>query len=140
MYYPRFALKIFEGLTPESFTESRIVIGHLLDCLTAINLHYLRTHPGTPKLYDSKVGYYIPPEGIEDDWQDIPTTLKLGHGDCEDLACWYAAELQHSGIIAVAVPELRTKMKAGKPFFDCHIVVLMPDGRIHDPSRVLGMR
>lgn len=72
----------------------------------------------------------------EENWQDIPTILKAGSGDCEDLACWRAAELtERDGI--PARPVYRWRHRPGLTIY--HIVVRLPDGSIEDPSRRLGM-
>jgi hypothetical protein len=89
--------------------------------------------------------------------------------DCEDLACWRVAEYrelpwhwQLSGTKTVADPRFLPpgfnpkkwqRIKGGvaaKPFakwrrkpdgaYGYHALVLMPDGKIEDPSLVLGMR
>lgn len=57
--------------------------------------------------------------------------------NCEDLACWRAAELQAQGIAAHPVFVWR-KMQNGSHLY--HIVVRWPDGRLEDPSRRLGMK
>ena len=75
-------------------------VAHCLKALTLCDVAYLRANPQVPLLYQSGVHYEEEPPGQED-WQDIPTTLSLGYGDCEDLCCWRAAELQvRSGIAA----------------------------------------
>ena len=72
-----------------------------------------------------------------DEWQDIPETIKRREGDCEDLGCWRLAELR-----------VRSHEDA-RPFVKCavygprtvyHVAVTRADGRVEDPSRVLGMR
>ena len=83
-----------------------------------------------PPLYRSGVRYGRERmvAGVAEDWQTSARTLARGWGDCEDLACWRAAE------VAGAVPwPVRTP--AG-----WHIVVRMPDGSVEDPSARLGMR
>ncbi|NIP95456.1 MAG: hypothetical protein GWO24_19240 [Akkermansiaceae bacterium] len=80
---------------------------------------------------ESGVRYRRDPAGQEP-WRTIPEILERKGGDCEDLACWYAAELRMRGIRAHAVPQTRD----GNMW---HIVVRLPDGRIVDPSKALGM-
>ena len=109
----------------------------MLLALMAIDELYLKAHPETPLLYSSGVVYQEEPPGAED-WQDIPTCLKLRWGDCEDLACWRAAELRVRYGIA-AVPFFTRQVKSdGSTLY--HIMVRLPDGRTEDPSRQLGMR
>lgn len=145
MLYPRMALQIFEGRSPADQARDARVLGYFLDALTLTNVDYLRRHPSTPALYRSGVRYWAPPDdGTDDDWCDIPTVLAAKRGDCDDLACWRAAELRVSGIQAVAQPlvyysEMLSK-KLGRPFFDCHILVQYPNGSREDPSKILGMK
>jgi hypothetical protein len=112
-------------------------VTHMLRALTLIGVDYLRHHPETPNLYSSGVRYEEEPPGQED-WQDIPTTLELGYGDCEDLACWRAAEYQVRFQVD-AWPSFvwRRRPRGGLLY---HIQVRLPDGRVEDPSRRLGMR
>lgn len=103
----------------------------LLDTLTAINVVFLKSHGDIPPLYSSRVRYKRERPGREE-WLTIPIVIQRGFGDCEDLACWRAAELRCQGIEARAVayhsaPHVR------------HIVVLLPSGETEDPSRELGM-
>lgn len=73
--------------------------------------------------------------------------------NCDDIACARAAQLQHQGIAARAIPLLRR----GNGKHDYHIVVMWPQGLgsypqtvyrdpsgsgllLEDPSRLLGMR
>ncbi len=71
--------------------RSNRAIGILLEALTQLSEDYLRTEPSVPLLYESGVRYHVEPHGLEE-WQDIPTTLCRGWGDCEDLATFAAAE------------------------------------------------
>jgi hypothetical protein len=124
----------------------------LLDALTKIHIDHLSHFPKTPSLYESGVVYEREPPGRED-WQDILTTLRRGSGDCEDLATWRVADLRVRGIDARAFGQPRpmvlpTTCEAGAVACDdtpqvgtlWHILVRLPDGRIEDPSKVLGMR
>lgn len=133
MYRVTFVVNLFNG--PEQRARSGRALEIMLKALTAINLDFLLHNPNTPKLYDSGVIYQNEPRGRED-WQDIPTTLLLGNGDCEDLACWRSAELQAQGIFARPVYRWR-KLEGGGVLY--HILVRWPDGRIEDPSKRLGM-
>jgi hypothetical protein len=100
--------------------------------LTLANQRYLRAFPNTPPLYRSGVVYKRDPAGQEP-WRTIPEILERGAGDCEDVACWKAAELRLKGIRAHAIPKTRD----GRMW---HIVVRLPGGRIIDPSKRLGMK
>lgn len=115
-----------------------------LKALTAVDLHILRYHAARgrpiPPLYQSGVFYQPEPEGQED-WNDILTCLselRQGRGsDCEDLACWLSAEYQFRGIPAHPIFVWRRMPDGGTLY---HIQVMLPDGRIEDPSKRLGMR
>lgn len=75
------------------------------------------------------------PEPPGDEHFDIPqTVLRRGHGDCDDLAPWRAAELRASG----ADPEAQAIVRPSGPG-RWHAVVERSDGRIEDPSRAAGM-
>jgi len=123
--------------TPETREMSDEVLGYLLSALTALDVAYLKAHPGTPLIYESGVVYQEEPPGAED-WANIPMVLKLGWGDCEELACWRAAELQVRGNLGARAGFTKQTQPDGTMLY--HIVVLLPDGRTEDPSRQLGMR
>lgn len=141
-----FRLAIFEG--PFDRPRSSKVLLWLLESLVQVNVLWLGAHPETPTLYKSDV-LYQREDGTEN-WQDIPTTLRLGFGDCEDLACYRTAELRYHGINAH--PFIRWR-RIKKPNNDrstvdpaeegpmmYHALCRWPDGRIEDPSMALGMR
>lgn len=148
-YRVTFVLGAFDG---DRKSETRRILRHqsLYECLAAltrINLHTLVAFKGQiPKLYESGIRYRAEPIGQED-WLDILSCLqahkeeqeggKQSTLDCEDLACWRAAELQAEGIAAHPVFVWR-KIEDGSHLY--HIVVRYPDGRIEDPSRRLGMK
>jgi hypothetical protein len=110
------------------------VLTHLLTCLFELDLDYLREHPETPALYRAGVRYRREPEGQER-WASIPIVRRLGFGDCEDLATWRAAELVVRGERARPISS-HQRTPRGILY---HIRVLRADGRIEDPSRILGM-
>lgn len=83
-----------------------------------------------PPLYRSGVRYRQ--ERGTEDWNTAPVVLKRGYGDCEDLAAWRAAELRVMGIPAHGIVK-----RTGPKMF--HALVLWPDGRVEDPSKILGM-
>lgn len=87
-------LNLFDGEQERQLSHRTLEV--LLHCLTHIDVLYLRRHPETPRLYDSHVRYMEEPPGQEE-WQDVPTCLRMGDADCEDMACWRAAELQVRG-------------------------------------------
>lgn len=125
-----------------------------LEALTRTNQRTLRTFRGhIPPLYCwsgqwcHRVRYQMEEPGDEH-WADILAVLRQGWGDCEDLACWRAAELRESGYPhAYAFPiELGiAPMTAGGPPVRLIHILVSRDGScgnlaaIEDPSAVLGM-
>jgi hypothetical protein len=105
----------------------------LLEGLTALDYMILTAMRRPPKLYSSGVVYRAEQPGRER-WLRVDEVLKLGKGDCEDLAAWRAAELR----LFFGVPARAGVYRSGKKRF--HAVVFYPDGTIEDPSRRLGMR
>jgi len=104
-----------------------------LEYLTRANLLYLRDHPRVPALYKSGVRYQREARGRET-WRTIPEVLRAGHGDCEDLSAFLAAQLRQRGIPARCIAT-----QSGNLW---HITVIasVKGSEIHyDPSRVLGM-
>lgn len=134
-YRITFALDLFNG--PRERELSRRTLDVMLDSLFRIDCLYLQAHPDTPWLYQSGIRYMEEPPGQED-WQDIPTCLKMGLADCEDVACWRAAEVTVRQGIRVRPFFREHKRKDGGMLY--HILVGYPDGRIEDPSAILGMR
>jgi hypothetical protein len=105
----------------------------LVRALTALNMLYLRAHPRTPLVHQSGVRYETQPTGCER-FLTVPRLLARGHGDCDQLAPWRAAELRvRYGIRAM--PEVK---RMGKNLW--HVYVRLPDGRVEDVSARLGMR
>ena len=132
MYAPLFQLRAFDVI--DSDAQAR-VLEHLLEALIAVDIEYLRACPSTPSLYESGVVYEEEP-GERDNWQDIPETIGLGSGDCEDLGCWRIAELRFR--VNEHVTALITWREVGDRTV-YHIAVRRADGAIEDPSRLLGM-
>lgn len=150
-------------LVTEAFRgeKERALSGHvlqiMLDALYAIDVAWLKAHPELPGIYtlasDGALGFvprtgkklgpggtwmiYQAEPGGQEDWKDIPTALHDGFADCEDLACWRAAELTvRHGIPARPVAKGKTRPDGSVLY---HITVMYPDGRSEDPSRKLGM-
>lgn len=105
--------------------------------LVALNMDYLkRVKRRVPQLYAAGVRYRRErrPErgGRVERFATIPTVLRTGWGDCEDLAAWRVAELRMGGIRAIPWiirPHARVY----------HVQVRHPSGAVEDPSRKLGM-
>lgn len=131
------AIRLFDASnSPSDLDRSRRAMTWLMFGLIQANVQWLEAHPETPRLLTSKVRYR--PEYGTEIWQDIPTTLRQGYGDCEDLAMWRCAELIAQGIGAMPYITWRTSPGAGNTIY--HALVRWPDGKIEDPSRALGMR
>ena len=132
MYGPQFRLRSFDVLDAPS---REAVLRLMMEALIAANVAYLLAHPETPRLYESGVRYEEEPDE-QDDWNDIPETLALGVGDCEDLARWRIAELRVAGELT-AMPRVTVFTQDRKVTY--HITVRRAAGLIEDPSRELGM-
>jgi len=132
LYAPHFQLRAFDTLTDHAKSDA---LTHLLEALTAVNMAWLREHDGAPWLYRSGVRYEEEPPG-RDEWQDIPETIARREGDCEDLACWRLAELRvREG--EHATPFVKHAVLGPRTIY--HVAVRRADGRLEDPSRILGM-
>lgn len=107
----------------------------LLRALTEIDLRYLQQNPNTPSLYSSGVRYIREPIGQEE-WLSVPEVLRRGGGDCEDLACWRAAELILRGKRAEPIWRRMPSSVSGQALY--HILVRVGLS-IEDPSKLLGM-
>lgn len=114
-----------------SLDLSRRALVHLMAALVKINLLHLSSKR-YPPIYHSGVVYE---RESGERWQDVPTLIRGGVGDCEDLACWRVAELMNAGVSAS--PYLRWADNVNGVH---HALVRLPDGRIEDPSLSLGMR
>lgn len=139
-YRIAFITDLFNG--PSDTKESEEFLQDALVFLTKVDMRYLRMHPNTPLLHQSGVRYREENVGDED-WQDIPSCLRTGWADCEDLACWRAAELNvRQGIKAIPILSRRT-LPNGNVVYHIRVKYPNPDGSgnaiIEDPSRDLGM-
>lgn len=120
-----------------------------LESLCQWNQLWLKKHPETPRLYDSKVVYKLPeqvsgdPNGFlsGEHFRDIPAVLENGGGDCDNVAAWRVAELRNHGYRGVK-PYItsRPKEDGGRVY---HALVWWPTpgpkGSTEDPSLILGM-
>lgn len=108
----------------------------LLDALVRLNRIQLGRRPGLPGLYESGVRYVReardPRTGLRrEEWRTIEDVIEHMGGDCEDLAAYRVAQLQSRGVPA------RIWLRRHKAMW--HVLVRLPDGRLEDPSRKLGM-
>jgi len=87
-----------------------------------------------PPLYTTGVFYKAQPRGVEE-WLDVVTLYRNGHGDCKSLASARVAELRHQGI--PAAPAITFRRNGS--FTLVHCLVLWPNGYVEDPSKILGM-
>jgi hypothetical protein len=133
VYAPLFQLRAFDTINDHA---KGVVLIHLLEGLIAADVAYLLDTPNTPWLYESGVVYEEEPDG-RDHWQDIPTTLALRVGDCEDLGSWRVAELRVRSR-EHAKPVIRSSIIGHRTVY--HVAVQRADGRLEDPSKRLGMR
>lgn len=113
---------------------SEEILRLLLAALCRADVLYLQANPNTPDIFKAGVRYRREPDGIEE-WRSIPYVIANGEGDCEDLACWLAAQERVRGVMAE--PHFYFRMIGTLSMY--HIVVRYPDGRIVDPSALLGM-
>jgi hypothetical protein len=110
--------------------DTREEIERALDTLVELDLLYLKTHPGQPKLYQSGTRYKDPGKLA---WYTAPILLDKRAGDCKDLCGLRVAELILQG--EDARPHLK---RVNESLW--HVQVRRGNGSIEDPSRILGMR
>lgn len=92
-----FAVRLHHG----EFDE--VTLADSLQVLVDHNVRLLRRRT-LPYLYASGVRYEREPVGVED-WYPADVVAERGRGDCEDLACWRAAELIVYGLQALGPQE-----------------------------------
>lgn len=119
------------ALSPKLDADGIEEIECLLEGLVRLDLSQLRRGLAPP-IYSSKVRYKREARGRED-WQSAVAAMRNGGADCEDLAAWCAASYRLAGVDARAI------VKQVAPGLK-HCLVLLPDGRIEDPSKRLGMK
>ena len=111
-----------------------------LDCSTAWSMRQMQSVPPVPPLYQAGVVYRREPScraesgalRICEEFLTARCVVDRRAGDCDDLGGYRAAELQLSGENARAIAR---PSAAG-----WHVVVRRADGRIEDPSALLGMQ
>lgn len=120
--------KITIALRTGSIPEIRAA----LHGLALLSLAQIRAGAVTRPLYASGVKYMREPLGRER-WQSARETQQYGYGDCEDLTAWRVAELWAQGEAGAEpyVYEPRPGL--------AHCQVKRANGKIEDPSRLLGM-
>lgn len=136
---------IIAGRTPAApvivvapLTDAPGYFEDLCEGVTRCNERWLREQANAgspvPPLYKSGVHYA---QEKREAFLCIPGVLMRGWGDCDDLACWLAAELRYTGRDPGAKVYVR-KSRSGVPG-RFHAVVKTSNGTILDPSLKLGM-
>ena len=128
-------------LTPKVVQSKRSkerCIEAIANGLALVNVEYLNARPDTPPLYQSGV-YYCDDRKFKsrDPWNDIPTTLEKGCGNCTALVAWRLAELWRQGIDDAEADAIHQKLSNGNTLF--HLRIRYANGHIEDPSQQLGM-
>ena len=133
MFEPVFKLRTF-GRSP---ALNEAILCALLEALTRINVAAMREYK-VPGVYHAGLVYQREPLcRYCEEWRDCLSVIEHGGGDCEDLACYRAAELQLHGVRARPYVRKPRLLPGGVLLY--HIQVEWPDGRIEDPSKKLGM-
>jgi hypothetical protein len=133
MYAPLFELESFDRMP---LNRRLNALMGMLEGLIAVNYQYLQEYPSTPLLYEAFPSYVIKPRPFQiDSWQDIPTTLARGTGDCKDFAAWRVAELRCKGVPDVSAA-IKTQMLNDLLIYHIPVRIGM---EWEDPSRILGM-
>lgn len=102
-----------------------------------MNMAYL-SHHEVPLLYKSGLKYE---KDSADTFSDIPTILKAGVGDCEDLCAYRVAELRLFGEHRARCVALFQRNDNNRPLpYNIHILVMRKNGALEDPSKLLGMK
>lgn len=120
------------ALSPKLDADGIEEIECLLEGLVRLDLSQLRRGLAPPVYAQRRVRYQREERGREE-WQSAAHAMKTGGADCEDLAAWAAASYRLVGVPAVAI------VKQVGPGLK-HCLVRLPDGRIDDPSKRLGMK
>ncbi len=116
------------------------VVRLLCEAAIMSNRLYLRA-TRTPPLYRSGVVYQDEPHDLPDELLDIPTILRRKWGDCMHLSCWRVAELREAGEHArIALAWQRVPSNdSDQPSRIFHVLVRRANGKLEDPSKILGM-
>ncbi len=146
-----FKVALFRGDFDQARSQYSLL--WLMEALVRINQSHIRQFKHLakdkevpapyPMLY--RAGVHYEPEPGTEEWLDIPNILATTGGtfpgmwaDCEDLACWRTAELREQKNPVKAKPFAKWRLKPDGSYA-YHALTLLPDGRLEDPSLVLGM-
>jgi hypothetical protein len=103
-----------------------------LNRLVSFNRYLMRTRE-VPPLYQSGARYQREPRGQSPEiWQTCIQVAQSKLADCEDLVCYRTAELNEQGEHAMIRLTSQGKI--------LHVTVRRGNGRIEDPSKILGMK
>lgn len=123
-----------------------LAIKPILEALVTADQLYIRTHH-VPPIYQSGIRYMEEPVNVAkvsgetyriEEFAAIPAVIERGWGDCDDVSPWRVAELREHGEPAKIRIQWKKNAESGQKLY--HIVVRRADGRIEDPSLLLGMR
>jgi hypothetical protein len=146
-----FKVALFRGDFDQARSQYSLL--WLMEALVRINQSHIRQFKALakqkkvpapyPLLY--RAGIHYEPEPGTEEWLDIPHMISATGGtfpgpwaDCEDLACWRTAELREADKPVKAKPFAKWRKKDDGSYA-YHALTLLPDGRLEDPSLVLGM-
>lgn len=108
------------------------------NALGAIDVEYLNEHPNTPGIYESGVYYCDSGMTRIDDWNDIPTMLRKGCGNCTALTGWRLAELWRQGVMNAEAHAVYQPLDNGDELY--HLLIrYVGSSQFEDPSARLGM-
>lgn len=148
MRYPEMWVPLFKDGTEKEREFSLFALRELLESLVRINVGWIACHPTEFRpLYT--LGVRWENENNTERWLSIPEVIRATSGpgkqpvDCEDLACYRAAELRaglggHPLGAVHAKADIRGRVVAGGRII-MHAFVRYPDGSVEDPSKKLGM-
>ena len=120
--YPKLEWRLFPPGQDHKLSQQKLLFA--LEAMVRANQEELKAHPQIPLLYEAGIPYREEPKGHED-WADIPTVMKHGWGDCEDLAAWLCAELREVWKIPCR-PFLRFRKRGGS--YHYHALLVLPNG------------
>lgn len=127
--------------TPDSVASSRAkerCAEAVANALGLIAVEYLNEHPETPALYDAGVYYCDPGMTRVDNWNDIPTVMAKGCGNCTALTAWRLAELWRAGVTNAEAHAVYQPLPNGDELY--HLLIrFVGTSQFEDPSQRLGM-
>lgn len=128
MSVTEFSLPSLELIFPERVAGC---LAAFVEALTRLDIAYLELHPETPRLYLSNVRYAEVPR-----WQDVPSLLQSGRGDCKSIVAWRLAEMRGSDPNA----SIHVVHRIIGQEDHLHVLIRRSDDRLEDPSVKLGMK